>query len=54
MFPYFNCSVTDKGKVAMRRESPKPPKLSRSQIRYRKYLNHDSGLSFREWLRHYA
>jgi hypothetical protein len=31
MYPYFNCSVTDSGKAAMRAESPKPPKLTRGQ-----------------------
>ena len=54
MLPYFNCSVTDAGKAAMLRESPAPPKLSRSQQRYRKFLDQDSDLSFREWLRHYS
>lgn len=51
LFPYFNCSVTEAGKAAVLRESPKPPKLSRSQRRYREYLRADSGLSFREWLK---
>ncbi len=32
-------------------ESPKPPKLTRSQIRYREFLRADSGLSFIEWIR---
>ena len=51
--PYYNCSVTDEGKEAVRRESPAPPpepKLTRSQKRYRDFLDADSGLSFREWL----
>jgi len=51
LFPYFNCSVTDEGKAAMLAESPKPPKLTRSQIRYREFLHADSGLSFIEWIR---
>lgn len=38
LYPYFNCSVTDDGKAAMREASPKPPKLTRSQRRYREYL----------------
>ena len=50
LLPYFNCSVTEAGIRAMRSESPKPPKLSRSQQRYRRFLEADSGLSFREWL----
>lgn len=54
VFPDFNCRVTDEGRVVVRRDSPKPPALSRSQKRYRAYLNADSGLSFMEWLRHYA
>jgi hypothetical protein len=51
MLPYFNCSVTEAGKEAVKRESPKPPKLTRGQKRYREFLNADSGLSFIEWLR---
>lgn len=51
VFPYFNCSVTDAGKEAMRRESPEPPKLTRSQIRYRRFLSHDSGMSFGGWMK---
>jgi hypothetical protein len=51
MFPYYNCSVTEAGKAAMLAESPKPPKLSRSQKRYREFLNADLGISFREYLK---
>lgn len=51
VFPYFNCSVTDAGKEAVKRESPPPPKLTRSQRRYRRFLDADTGLTFREWLR---
>lgn len=50
VFPYYNCSVTDAGKQAMKEHSPPPPKLTRSQVRFRKYLAHQSGLSFKEWL----
>jgi len=50
MYPYFNCSVTEEGKAAMLRESPEPPKLTRSQQRYRDYLKADTGFSFREYL----
>lgn len=49
--PYYNCKVTEAGKAAMLAESPKPPKLTRGQQRYRKFLREDSGLSFGEWLR---
>lgn len=50
MLPYYNCTVTEAGKQAMRDASPKPPKLSRSQRRYREFLAADSGESFMEWL----
>ena len=49
--PYFNCSVTDSGREAVRRESPKPPKLTRSQKNYRAFLGADSGLKFGEWMK---
>lgn len=49
--PYYNCSVTDAGKAAIREHSPKPPLLTRSQQRYRRFLDADSGYSFIEWLR---
>ncbi len=48
--PYYNCTVTEAGKAAMLAQSPQPPKLTRSQKRYRAFLDADSGLSFREWL----
>ena len=54
MLPYFNCSVTDAGKEAVKRESPKAPKLSRSQKRYREFLRADSDMKFGEWLRRQA
>lgn len=49
--PYYNCTVTDEGKAAMLDQSPKAPKLTRSQERYRRYLRADTGESFREWLK---
>ena len=49
--PYFNCSVTEAGKLAVAQESPKPPKLSRSQRRYREWLNGHTGRPFGEWLK---
>lgn len=52
--PYYNCMVTDAGKAAMLAESPKPPKLTRSQVRYRLFLSHDSGMRFGEWLKVYG
>lgn len=50
MLPYFNCSVTKTGKAAMLAESPKPPKLTRSQKRYRAFLDADLDITFREYL----
>jgi hypothetical protein len=52
VFPDFNCSVTEAGKAAMRAESPRPPKLTRSQKRYREFLAADSSVPFREWLKY--
>jgi hypothetical protein len=43
--------VTDEGIAAMERESPSPPKVSRSKARYAAFLAADCGLSFGEWLR---
>lgn len=51
MLPYFNCSVTEAGRRAMAAESPKPPKLTRSQLRYRDFLDADSGMTFLEWIK---
>ena len=51
ILPYYNCAVTEAGKQAVRDHSPKPPKLTRSQQRYRRFLEADTGYSFREWLR---
>lgn len=48
--PYYNCTVTEAGKEAVRRESPKPPKLTRGQRRYREFLSADTGETFLEWL----
>lgn len=49
--PYYNCRVTQEGKDAVRRESPPPPKLTKSQQRYRAFLKADTGRSFGEWLK---
>jgi hypothetical protein len=51
--PYFNCSATDAGIKAMREGSPNPPKLTRSQLCYRRFCDADVGCSFREWLKFY-
>jgi hypothetical protein len=52
IFPDFNCSVTVEGQDAMKKASPNPPKLTRSQMRYREYLEADGclGETFREYL----
>ena len=42
--------VTDAGRAFVAEHSPPPPKLTRSQRRYRRYLDADSSLKFREWL----
>ena len=49
--PYYNCTVTEAGNAEMLAASHKLPKLTRSQERYRRFLNADTGQSFREWLR---
>lgn len=43
-------SVSGSGLSAMREQSPRAPKLTRSQSRYQKWLEVDSDLTFREWL----
>lgn len=54
MFCDFNCRVTDEGKRLVREQSPRPPKLTRSQVRYREFLDADSGLKFEEWMKRKA
>lgn len=46
--------VTKEGRAVAEQHRPKPKKLTRSQQRYRRFLDADSGLSFREWLRRTA
>lgn len=43
--------ATEEGKSAVVRESPPPPKLSRSKQRYQDYLDADSSMAFGEWLK---
>ena len=43
--------VTDAGRQYVKEHSPEPPRLSRSQRRYRAYLAADCGMPFGEWLR---
>ncbi len=43
--------VTARGKEAMEKHSPEPPKISRSARRYLAYLRADCGVSFGEWLK---
>lgn len=42
--------VTEAGRAHVSRHSPQPPKLTRSQRRWRRYLDGGSELSFGEWL----
>ena len=42
--------VTDAGRAFVAEHSPPPPKLTRSQRRYQRYLDADSSLTFRAWL----
>lgn len=53
--PYYNCAVTEAGKAAMLAESPKPPKLSAGQKRYREWLRVADCFpdwTFGYWLKH--
>jgi len=43
--------VTPAGRDYVAAHSPKPPKLTASQRRYRAFLAEDSGLLFGEWLK---
>jgi hypothetical protein len=43
--------VTEAGREYVREHSALPPKATRSQRRYRRFLNADCGLTFGEWLR---
>ena len=44
--------VTEAGRIAMLEASPKPPKLTRDQRRYRAYLCADVGYSFIYYLKY--
>ncbi len=46
--------VTEEGKKYVAEHSEKPPKLSRSQLRYRKYLKSDLDCSFGDFLKLYC
>jgi hypothetical protein len=46
---YFH--ATDAGKRWMVDNSPHPPKLTRSQRRYQRYIDADSSMSFHKWLK---
>ena len=52
--PYFNCSVTEAGRRAVVEQSPAPPKRTRSQLRWARFVDSgasDCGITFREWLK---
>ncbi|WP_437310096.1 hypothetical protein [Sorangium sp. So ce388] len=44
-------TVTDAGKAYVAANSPREPKLTRGQRRYRAWLDADCGVTFGEWLR---
>lgn len=46
-------AITDVGRKYVREHSPRPPqvRMTRSQRRYREFLQADCGLSFGDWLR---
>lgn len=50
-YPYYNCSVTEAGKTVVLAQSPKPPKLTRGQQRYRRFLRAGLGISFGEFIK---
>lgn len=52
LFPYYNASVTEIGVQYVAENSPKPPKLTRGQLRYRRYLDVADAYdcTFREFL----
>lgn len=43
--------VTKAGRRFISEQSPPPPRQTRSQQRYQRFLNADSGLTFFEWLK---
>lgn len=43
--------VTADGETACRSQSPQAPKLTRSQMRYQRFLNSDTAMSFKEWFK---
>ena len=43
-------NVTAEGKQWMADNSPAPPKLTRSQRRYKAYLDADTSMTFRQWI----
>lgn len=44
-------AVIEAGRDAVKAESPKPKKLTRSQRRYREFLDNDGMMKFGEWLK---
>ena len=52
--PYYNVIVTDAGREVLRQYEEKQPVLTSGQRRYRRFLTHDSGLRFGEWLKYYG
>lgn len=46
--------VTDEGRAYVATNSPAPPKLTRSQQRYRQYLDAEANMPFGDWLKRSA
>lgn len=44
-------AVTEAGIAHVKANSPKPPKTTAGQRRYRSFLRYDSGLTFGDWLK---
>jgi len=44
-------TVTAAGREAVQQNTPTPPKLTKSQQRYQKFLRYDGGVTFGEYLR---
>jgi hypothetical protein len=44
-------TVTEAGRAFVAEHSPSPPRLTRGQERYRRFLNADSGMTFGEWIK---
>lgn len=46
----YNFQVTQFGRQFMASKSLQPPRLTRSQLRYRRFCEIDGGFTFKEWI----